>query len=81
MATGFVRAARLALAAAVLAVACASQRMSIDEADWVGPREGDFETDSQHCLGRMAEAPWRFGGDRRLIYRACMERRGWHRKS
>jgi hypothetical protein len=58
-------------------VACA-HRYSEDRADWVGPRNGDFEADLAACRKRMDEAPFRYGGDPRLIFLDCMEKRGWY---
>ncbi len=69
----------IALAATAAALACA-KRYSADERDWVGPRARDFQTDRDACGERMEAAPWRFRGDRRLIFLDCMERRGWYLK-
>ncbi len=64
------------LAAAAAALSCA-KRYSADESDWVGPRARDFQSDHGACRERMATQPFRFGGDPRLIFLDCMERRGW----
>jgi hypothetical protein len=64
------------VAVALVAAACA-HRYSEDRADWVGPRRGDFEGDFEICRARMDDAPFRYGGDPRLIFLACMKERGW----
>lgn len=70
----------LALGLAVLvAVACA-HRYSEERGDWVGPRNGDFQADLRACRARMDEVPFRYGGDPRLVFLDCMEKRGWHLK-
>jgi hypothetical protein len=66
----------LLLAVLVFLAACA-HRYSEDRADWVGPRNGDFEGDFEICRQRMDDAPFRYGGDPRLIFLACMKERGW----
>jgi hypothetical protein len=65
--------------AMLLATACA-HRYSENREDWVGPRERDFEADFAICRARMDEAPFRYGGDPRLIFLDCMEKRGWYLK-
>ena len=67
------------LAALALVTACA-HRYSEDRNDWVGPRNGDFERDFAECRKRMDEAPFRYGGDPRLLFLDCMEKRRWHLK-
>lgn len=59
-----------------LGVACA-HRYSEDRQDWVGSRQGDFEEDLADCRKRMEDAPFRYGGDLRLLFLDCMEKRGW----
>jgi hypothetical protein len=61
------------------AAAC-THRYSENREDWVGPHDGDFERDLAACRRRMDAAPFRYGGDRRLIFLDCMERRDWHLK-
>ena len=39
-----------------------------------------FESDLAACRARMDEKPFRFGGDPRLVFLDCMEKRGWHLK-
>jgi hypothetical protein len=46
----------------------------------VGPRYGDFEQDLADCKERMEDAPFRYGGDPRLLFLDCMEKRGWYLK-
>lgn len=67
------------LAAALFGLACA-HRYSEDRDDWVGPRDGDFAADLAECRKRMDEAPFRYGGDPRLLFLDCMEKRGWFLK-
>ena len=69
----------ISLAAAVLALGCA-KRYSADERDWVGPRKRDLRSDHDECIERIEGLPFRFGGDPRLIFLDCMERRGWYLK-
>lgn len=74
------RAVGLACALALgFAISCV-HRYSEDREDWVGPRKSDFEADLEACQRRMRDAPFRYGGDSRLIFLDCMERRGWHLK-
>ena len=68
-----------AIALLSLGTACA-HRYSEDRRDWVGPRYGDFERDLADCKERMEDAPFRYGGDPRLLFLDCMEKRGWHLK-
>ena len=63
----------------VLATACA-HRYSRNREDWVGPRRANFWTDRDACQARMDAQPFRFGGDPRLVFLACMEERGWYLK-
>lgn len=65
--------------ALLTATACA-HRYSENRDDWVGPRNGDFDTDLKACRARMDAEPFRYGGDPRLIFLDCMEKRGWHLK-
>lgn len=67
------------LVAAAAGLACA-HRYSERREDWVGPRNGSFESDLAACRARMDEQPFRFGGDPRLVFLDCMEKRGWHLK-
>ena len=53
---------------------------SEDREDWVGPRHGDFDADFSVCKERMDSKPFRFGGDPRLVFLDCMEKRGWYLK-
>lgn len=62
-----------------LAAACA-HRYSDDRADWVGPRHADFDADFAACRQVMDDAPFRFRGDPRLLFLACMEERDWFLK-
>ena len=69
---------RAAVAAvALLVLAGCAHRYSEDRADWVGAREGDFEADLAACREMMDAEPFRFGGDPRLVFLACMQDRGW----
>ena len=72
----------MATAAAVFLVfqASCAHRYSEDPADWVGPRDGDFESDFAVCRQRMNDAPFRYAGDPRLLLLDCMHERGWHLK-
>ena len=73
--------ARCGIVAVVLALAGAcAHRYSDDRADWVGPRHGDFEGDFAACRQGMDDAPFRYRGDPRLLFLACMEERRWHLK-
>ena len=63
----------------LLLLGCA-HRYSEEAADWVGPRNGDFESDFSACRERMDAAPFRYGGDARLLLLDCMNDRGWHLK-
>ena len=65
--------------AVLFAITCA-YRYSGDRDDWVGPRDGHFEEDFTACRARMDEVPFRYGGDVRLIFLDCMEKRGWYLK-
>jgi hypothetical protein len=67
--------AQLALLACV-AGGCA-HRYSEDRRDWVGPQRRDFEADFAVCRKRMDDAPFRYGGDPRLLFLDCMKRLGW----
>jgi hypothetical protein len=64
-------------AALLTAGASCTHRYSEDRDDWVGPRHGPFEEDLAACRRRMKEAPFRYGGDTRLIFLDCMDKRGW----
>jgi hypothetical protein len=64
----------------LLATAACAHRYSEDREDWVGPRNGDFEADFEECRARMDAAPFRYGGDSRLIFLDCMEKRRWYLK-
>ena len=55
-----------------------AHRYSEDPSDWVGPRNADFESDFSVCRERMDEAPFRYGGDPRLLLLDCMSDLGWH---
>jgi hypothetical protein len=69
----------IAIALLSLGLACA-HRYSEDRRDWVGPRYGDFEQDLADCKERMEDTPFRYGGDPRLLFLDCMEKRGWYLK-
>jgi len=69
----------VAALATVLAAGCA-HRYSERREDWVGPHDRDFESDLAACRERMDAAPFRYGGDVRLIFLDCMEKRGWYLK-
>ena len=62
-----------------LATACA-HRHSEERQGWVGPRYGDFEQDLADCTDRMEGAPFRHGGEPRLLFLDRMEKRGWYLK-
>ena len=66
----------MAAIAIALALGCA-HRYSENREDWVGPRGGNFEGDLAACKQRMEDAPFRYGGDSRLIFLDCMEKRAW----
>jgi len=80
MRSGPSRSHRVVLWLAMLATAACAHRYSEDRKDWVGPRNADFEADLRACRARMDEEPFRYGGDPRLIFLDCMEKRGWHLK-
>jgi hypothetical protein len=68
-----------AIGALVVWTGCA-HRYSEDRDDWVGPRDADFDADFGACRERMDEARFRYGGDPRLLFLDCMEKRDWHLK-
>jgi len=69
------------LSIVLLAASACAHRYSENRNDWVGPRNASFEADLGACRARMDEEPFRFGGDPRLVFLDCMEKRGWHLKN
>jgi len=63
----------------LLVTGCA-HRYSEEPGDWVGPRDGNFESDFSACRKRMDAAPFRYRGDARLLLLDCMNDRGWYLK-
>jgi hypothetical protein len=64
----------------MLSLNSCAHRYSDDPDDWVGPSHSDFASDFSACRKRMDTAPFRYGGDPRLLLLDCMKKRGWHLK-
>ena len=67
-----------AMFAAFVALSGCAHRYSEDPDDWMGPTDSNFNANFAECRRRMDEARFRYGGDPRLLFLDCMEKREWH---